>query len=145
MTTHAAVFALTSFILFFVSIKAATSVCVLNVRRKIKDFLGLDPCNSRRAVGNLLWHHQIHDQPLILQEPLLCNHRKISGLQGGLKRSVRDLSAVLVIVFTVLENVHLFYITPQKCWQNAIKKKMCNRINVCKLRVYLCCFGCAGT
>lgn len=43
-------------------------MCVLDVLRKIKDLLGLDLCNRLKAVGNLLWHHQIHDQLLILQE-----------------------------------------------------------------------------
>lgn len=50
------------------SVKTGSSVCVLDVLRKIKDLLGLGPCSRLKAAGNLLWHHQIHDQPLILQE-----------------------------------------------------------------------------
>lgn len=41
-------------------------VCVLDLLRKKKeDLLGLESCNRLIAVGNLSWHHQIHDQPLI--------------------------------------------------------------------------------
>lgn len=42
--------------------------CVLDVLRKIKDLLGLCPCNRPKTVVNLVWYHQIHDQLLILQQ-----------------------------------------------------------------------------
>lgn len=42
--------------------------CVLDVLRKKKDLLGLCPCNRPKTVVNLVWYHQIHDQPLILQQ-----------------------------------------------------------------------------
>ncbi len=50
------------------SSKAGSSGCVLDVLRKIKDLLGLGPCNRLKAAGNLLRHHRIHDQSLILQK-----------------------------------------------------------------------------
>lgn len=50
-------------------------VCVLDVLGKIKDLLGLGVCSRLMAVRNLLWPHQIHDQPLILQ--------KLNGVRGG--------------------------------------------------------------
>lgn len=56
------------------------SVCVLGVLGKIKDLLGLGACSRLMAVRNLLWHHQIHDQPLILQ--------KLNGVPGGLGRAL---------------------------------------------------------
>lgn len=130
------------FILSFLSPLRLQLVRVLNVQSKIKDFLGLDPCNSRRAVGNLLWHHQIHDQLLILQELLLCNHYKISGLQGGLKHSVRDLWAILVI-FTVL--VRLFYRnTPQSVGRMQVKNNPCDWGQCCLWveRAFVLLFSC---
>lgn len=50
-------------------------MCVLDVLGKIKDLLGLGVCSRLMAVRNLLWPHQIHDQPLILQ--------KLNGVRGG--------------------------------------------------------------
>lgn len=71
-------------LLVVVALRRLAVVCVLDVLRKITDLLGLGPCNRLMAVRNLLWHHQIHDQPLIslelrgvwgLERALLsCNH-----------------------------------------------------------------------
>ncbi len=75
---------------------------MLDVLRKIKDLLGLGPCNRLKAVGNLLWHHQIHDQPLIWQRLKgvwkgRCFRVIIfkSGLKEDLKCSTSNLSAVV--------------------------------------------------
>lgn len=40
----------------------------MGVLRKIKDLLGLCLCNRLKAVVNLVWHHQIRDQALILEQ-----------------------------------------------------------------------------
>lgn len=46
-------------------LRLCVRVCVGCTKQKIKDLLGLESCNRLIAVGNLLWHHQIHDQRLI--------------------------------------------------------------------------------
>lgn len=52
----------------WLSLSLVWQQCVLDVLRKIKDLLGLCPCNRPKTVVNLVWYHQIHDQPLILQQ-----------------------------------------------------------------------------
>lgn len=56
-------------------------VCVLGVLGKIKDLRGLFLCDRPKAVVNLVWHHQIRDQRVILEQLkgleralLSCNH-----------------------------------------------------------------------